>query len=222
MYVCWVVHQDTYLDIWVGRVIIIICQDNNLLCCSTTWLYHLPRYNCFHQILLRIFGFMIVILYQFISCLLLVFYPTCLLLLSDHTMSLPCLISYVVYLLASVCLCLRHCFQCILWSRFIDIRVLIHTRHLAFASPLAGEFWLLWILMSRFWSLERVDSPSWWSECAAVAWIFSRPSRALSFQAPLFGSRVFLLWLWACLYTVHTCTSLCILAIAHISDVIFM
>ena len=27
-----------------------------------------------------------------------------------------------------------------------------------------GEFWLLWILMSRFWSLERVDSPSCWSE----------------------------------------------------------
>ena len=85
-----------------------------------------------------------------------------------------------------------------------------------------GEFWLLWILMSRFWSLELVDSPSSDQSGAAEAWIPSRPSRAPSFQAPLFSSRVFLLWLWACLYTVHTCTSTCILAIAHISDVIFV
>ena len=69
MYVCWDVHQDTYLDIWVGRVIIIKCQDNNLLCCSTTWLFHLSRHNCFHQVLLRISGFMIIILYSFMSCL---------------------------------------------------------------------------------------------------------------------------------------------------------
>ena len=34
-----------------------------------TWLYHLFRHNCFHQVLLRISGFMIIILYSFISCL---------------------------------------------------------------------------------------------------------------------------------------------------------
>ena len=52
-------------------------------------------------------------------------------------------------------------FNAFLGFRFIDTRVLIYTRHLVFASPLAGEFCLTpWILMSRFWSLERVDSPS--------------------------------------------------------------
>ena len=45
MYACWDVHQDTYLDIWVRRVIIIRCQDNNLLCCFSTW------YNFFHRVL---------------------------------------------------------------------------------------------------------------------------------------------------------------------------
>jgi len=55
-------------------------------------------------------------------------------------------------------------FNACLWFRFIDIRVLIYARHFAFTSPLAGEFWLPWILMFRFRSLELVDSPSCWSE----------------------------------------------------------
>jgi len=44
-------------------------------------------------------------------------------------------------------------FNAYLWLGFIDTHVLISARHLAFASPLAGEFWLLWILMSRFLEL---------------------------------------------------------------------
>ena len=73
--------------------------------------------------------------------------------------------------------------------------VLILARHLAFASPLAWGVsfdspgfscpgfgvWSVWIL-------PVADQSS-----AAVAWISSRPFRALSFQALLFGSRVFLL-----------------------------
>jgi len=55
-------------------------------------------------------------------------------------------------------------FNAYLWFGFIDTRVLIFARHLALASPLAREFWLLWILMSRSWSLELVDSPSCWPE----------------------------------------------------------
>ena len=73
--------------------------------------------------------------------------------------------------------------------------VLILARHLAFVSPLA-------------WGVSS-DSPG--SSCpghgawsvwiplvadqsgAAEAWILSRPSEALSFQAPLCASRVFLL-----------------------------
>ena len=49
---------------------------------------------------------------------------------------------------------------------------------------------------------------------AVVAWIPSRPFRAPSFQAPMLGSRVFLLWLWASFCTIHTCTIRYILALA--------
>jgi len=38
--------------------------------------------------------------------------------LSYHTMSILCLISLVMYLLASACLCSRHGFQCMLMIRF--------------------------------------------------------------------------------------------------------
>jgi len=112
MYVCWDVHQDTYIDIWVGRIIIIRCQDNNLLCCSTNLVISLvlPQLlsSGLHQIsdLWSLFYF---------SCLHpvlpLVFYSTSLLLLSYHTMSIPYLISLALYLLAPVRLCPRHDFQ---------------------------------------------------------------------------------------------------------------
>ena len=86
----------------------------------------------------------------------LVFYSTSLLLLSYHTMSISCLISL------STCSCILVSttrFSMHVYDSDLSI-VLIYARHLVFASPLAGEFWLLWILMSRSWSLERVDSLS--------------------------------------------------------------
>ena len=88
-----------------------------------------------------------------------------------------------------------------LWLGFIDTHVLISARHLAFALPLAGSCdssgsscpgfgaWSVWIL-------PVADQSG-----AAKAWIPSRPSEALSFQAPFFSSRVFLLWLWASICT---------------------
>jgi len=48
--------------------------------------------------------------------------------------------------------------------RFIDIHVVIFAHHLLFTTPLIGEFWLPWILMSRSQSLELVDSSGCWSE----------------------------------------------------------
>ena len=65
MDVCvWDVHQDTYLDIWVRRVIII--KD----ACYVLLLWPLlDHHNCFHQVLLQIFSFMSIILYSFMSCL---------------------------------------------------------------------------------------------------------------------------------------------------------
>ena len=55
-------------------------------------------------------------------------------------------------------------FKACLWFGFIDTCVFIYARHLALTLSLAGEFWLPWILMSRFWRLELVDSPCCWPE----------------------------------------------------------
>ena len=57
---------------------------------------------------------------------------------------------------------------------------------------------------------------------AAIAWISSRLSRATSFQAPCVPLEFSFCKLVSALYTVHTCTSPWIPAIAHISDIIFM
>ena len=84
------------------------------------------------------------------------FYLYSILLLSDYTISLLYLPSIAVYLLVPAC------FMFMIQNYHYTCAILV--RHLAFTSPLAGEFWLLWILMSRFWSLEHVDSPSCWSE----------------------------------------------------------
>ena len=78
---------------------------------------------------------------------------------------------------------------------YYTICLLIYARHLAFVSPLACGVlsdspgsscpghgaWSVWI------------PPVADQSGAAVAWISSRSSRALSFQAPLCASRVFLL-----------------------------
>ena len=83
---------------------------------------------------------MIIILYMFMSCFPLMFYPISLLLLSYHIMSSSCLILLVIYLLTLACLCSRHDFSNVcLWFRFVDTLVLIYACHLAFTSPLAGE-----------------------------------------------------------------------------------
>jgi len=116
---------------------------------------------CFHQVLHWISGLWPLLYYSFLHPTLpLVFYSTSLLPLSYYTMSILCLISLVISLLAPVCLCSQHDFQCMLSFGFIDTRVLDLARHLALASPHAGEFWLPWILMSRTQNLELVDSPA--------------------------------------------------------------
>ena len=106
------------------------------------------------------------------------------------------------------------------WFRFIDAHVLVLARHLAFTtrwgvsdSPGSScpdpEAWSLSIL--PVWSEMR-------SRC-----VDHRPTIWVpSFQAPLFGSRVFPLWLLSAFCTVHCYISLCILAFVPISDVIFL
>ena len=90
----------------------------------------------------------------------LVIYSTSLLPLSYYTMSILWLISFVISLLAPVCLCSWHGFECMLWFGFFGTRVLDLAHHLALASPLAGEFWLPRILISRSQNLKLVDSPT--------------------------------------------------------------
>ena len=84
-------------------------------------------------------------------------------------------------------------FNACLWCGFIDTRVLISARHLAFASPLAWEFGLLWILMSTSWSFMRVDSPSCWSEWRNWSMDSQQTVWSPILSGPLLVSRVFLL-----------------------------
>ena len=102
--------------------------------------------------------------------------------------------------------------------------MLIFARHLAFASPLA------WGVLSDSPGSSCPGHGAWsvWipsvadQSSAAVAWIFNRPSGTPSFQAPCVPPEFFFYKLVSAFYTVHSCTSLCILAIAPICDVIFM
>ena len=173
------------------------------------------------------FGFPVLWSFLYYSCLHsalpLVFYSTSLFVLSYHTMSIPYLILLAIYIYLLLYACPHDTvFNAYLWFRFIDTRVLIFARHLALASPLTGEFWLLWILLSKSWSWSLWILPVADLRGAAIAWIISRPSRSPSFKAPMLGSKVLLLWLWASFCTIHTCTSLCILTVAPIGDVIFL
>ena len=88
------------------------------------------------------------------------------LLLSCHTMSTSCLIALVTYLPAYTCSCSRHCFQWIIMIQFYryTCTYLSTPSGICITTRLGSFIWLPWILMSRSRSLERVDSPSCWSE----------------------------------------------------------
>jgi len=112
-------------------------NNNNKRC--QLWIRCMLCHVCLYRVLLWIFEFMIIILYLLISCL-----STCILL---H-LSPALILSYYKYSLIDIncCILAPHAyahntiFNACLWFRFIDTCVLISARHLAFASPLAGEF----------------------------------------------------------------------------------
>ena len=125
----------------------------------------------------------------------------------------------------------RTCYTCILTllSPVLDIiviftLVLILARHLAFVSPLAWGVssdspgfscpgfgaWSVWIL-------PVADQSS-----AAVAWIFSRPSRAPSFQAPCVPLEFSLSKLVSAFYTVYSSISLVFPQLRLSGDVILL
>ena len=120
------------------------------------------------------------------------------LLLSPYIIHVPSLISITASLLVPACLCSRHGFQCILMTwiyRYTCAYPMLATwlshHHSPGSSDSSGSScpgfgaWSVWI--------PSVADQSG----AAVAWISSRLSRAASFQAPLFGSRV------SCLSLIH-------------------
>ena len=152
----------------------------------------------------------------------LVFYSTSLL-LSYYIMCIPYLMSLAISLLAHVCLCTRHDFQCMFMIQILSIHVCL-SLHATWHSPyyLLGSsdspvsscpglgVWSLWIL-------SVADQSS-----AAVVWIIDRLSRALSFQAPYAYLKFLFCKLVSAFCTIHTCLSPCILAIPLIGDVIFL
>ena len=137
MYVCWDVHQDTYLDIWVRRVIIIKDANYGSVVCfaefasigfyigfPVLWLLY---YTCSHPALPLVFHF------------------SSLMFLSYHTMNTSCLISPTRFSMHD-------------YDSVLSIHMCL-SLHAIWLSPhhSLGEFWLLWILMSRSWSLELGD-----------------------------------------------------------------
>ena len=164
---------------------------------------------------------MIIILELLISCFTtcVLFHQSPALIVLYHACSL--LVITYISLPALVCLYSQHGFQYMLfWFGYIDTRVLILARHLAYTIPLTGEF------------LTTLDPHVQISEFGACG--FSRllirdvqqkrgssADRLRSYPSgPPARSRVFPLWLMSALCTVHYCISPCILAIAPIGDVI--
>ena len=95
----------------------------------------------------------------------LVFYSSSLLLLSY----IPCMFPVWYHLLPLYLLLYVCTYDTVFNTCSIDLDLSIHvclSLHATWRSlhhPL-GSFWLPWILMSKSWSLELVDAPSYWSE----------------------------------------------------------
>jgi len=111
---------------------------------------------------------------------------------------IPCVLPawhHLLYIYVLLYACVHDTiFNTCLWFGFIDTRVFIFAHHLVLASPLAREFWLPWILMSRSWSLEPVNSPSCWPERCSGSVDPQQTVQSPIFLGPLHVSRVFLLW----------------------------
>ena len=129
MYVCWDVHQDTYLDIWVRRVIIIKDANYGSIVCfaefTSIGFYIGFRFYDYYSIHVHI------LLYHWYSTSL----------VSCSYLIIPWVLPAWYHLL---CIYLPiHAythdtvFNAWLWFGFINTHVLIFSRHLAFASSLA-------------------------------------------------------------------------------------
>ena len=174
-----------------------------------------------YRVSLRIFGFMIIILYLFMSCFPLMFYSTSLLLLSYHIMSSSFLILLVIYLLTLACLCSRHGFSMRVYDPDLSTHLCLsmhatwHSRH-----HLPGS------IDSSGSSCPGLGA---WTEGDSSCWgpsLLPGSRQTSCSSSPILTPPGWLVTspaiLWAPFCTVHTCTSLCILTFAPISDVIFL
>ena len=143
-----------------------------------------------YQVLLRISGFMIIILYLFTPG-----FTTRLLFHQSPVL----ILSYPEYFLSNIylltCFCSRHGFQCMIMIRFYRYTCTYLSTPSGFCitTRLGSFIWLPWILMSRSWSLERMDSPSCGSEWRSWSVDPQQTIQSSILPGPLCASRVFLL-----------------------------
>ena len=127
--------------------------------------------------------------------------PACILLY--HSCSIPPVsCSYLIipwvlpvwYLFAPACFCSRHGFQWMIMIRLYRYTCTYLSTPSGFCitTRLGSFIWLPWILMSRSWSLERVDSPSCWSEWRSGSVDLQQTVQSSILPGPLCASRVFL------------------------------
>ena len=124
------------------------------------WVHSMLCHVCLYRALLRISDFMITILYRLATC-----FTTCalilrLLLLSPYIIHVPSLILITASLLVPVCWYSRHGFQCIFMTWIYRYTCAYLCSPLGFRITTRRGVLTPLDLMSRFWSLERVDSPS--------------------------------------------------------------
>ena len=188
----------------------------------------MPHHICLYWILHRISGFMIIII---LATHTLFYYPC-----SIPSVFCSYLIIHEYFLFDITCLISTCPYLPMLTTRFS-----MHDYDSVLSIHMCLSLHAIWLcLTTRLGSSDSSGSscpgPGAWSmsepgtcripvadlRCAAVVWISSRPSEALSFQAPCAPLEFSFSKLVSAFYTVHSCTSLCILAFAPISDVIFL
>ena len=195
MDVCvWDAHQDTYLDIWVGWVIIIWCQDNNLLCCSTNLAIPLVLPQLHSTGFTSDFQF-----YDYYTIPVHILPSTCIL---SHLS--PALIwSYYESSLLDIICCIST-WSCML---VLTTRFSMHIYDLDLSIYMCLSQHAIWLShhyssgssdssgssCPGFRSLERVDSLSCWSEWRSWSVDPQQTVQSPILSGPLCVSRVFLL-----------------------------
>jgi len=159
--------------------------------------------------------------YYYISCLL--YHSNSILPVSCSYLIIPCVFPawyhlLYIYLLLHACTHNTIFYAC-LWFEFIDTRVHLST---PFGISVTTRWGVLTPLDPRVLLLELGALPVADQRGTTVAWIIGRPSRAHSSRPPCASLEFSFRKLVSFICTVYTCTSLCILAIVPIGDVIFL